>query len=97
MKQRKWKSCRQKKKNATQKAEHLEAVIVELETKFHEAEVVQDDDVQGALETLDKFFGATELDQKIVGVLIEKVLVYDPKDVEACWKFSDEVLRLLQG
>ena len=33
----------------------------------------------------------------IVGALIEKVLVYDPRHVEIRWKFSDEVLKLLQG
>jgi len=49
------------------------------------------------LEILDKFSGVSELDQKIVGALIEKVLVYDPRHVEICWKFSDEVMRLLQG
>lgn len=51
---------------------------------------------RGALETLDKFSRATELDQKIVQALIDKVLVYDPEHVEICWKFSDEVLKLIQ-
>lgn len=58
--------------------------------------VYQDDGVQSALETLDKFSDATELYQDIVGALIEKVLVYDPRHVEICWKFPDEVLKLLQ-
>ena len=53
--------------------------------------------MQVALETLNKFSEATELDQNIVGALIEKVLVYDPRHVEIRWKFSDEVLKLLQG
>ncbi|MDO4330450.1 MAG: recombinase zinc beta ribbon domain-containing protein [Lachnospiraceae bacterium] len=74
------------------KAERLEADIAELEAKLHETELVQDDGVQEALETLDKYSGATELDQKIVDALIEKVLVYDSSHVEICWKFSDEVL-----
>lgn len=52
--------------------------------------------MQDALETLDKFSGATELDQKIVQALVDKVVVYDPRHVEIRWKFSDEVLRLLQ-
>ena len=72
-------------------------MIISLEAKLHEAEVVQDDGVQVALETLNKFSEATELDQNIVGALIEKVLVYDPRHVEIRWKFSDEVLKLLQG
>ena len=59
--------------------------------------MIQDDGVQSALETLDKFSDATELDQDIVGALIEKVLVYDLRHVEIRWKFSDEVLKLLQG
>lgn len=80
----------------TRKAERLDADIAELEAKLHEAEVVQDDDVQGALETLDKFSGAEELDQKIVQALIDKVVVFDPEHVEICWKFSDEVLKLIQ-
>ena len=63
---------------------------------FHEAEVVQDDGTQDALETQDKFSGATELDQKIVQALVDKVVVYDPRHVEIRWKFSDEVLKLLQ-
>lgn len=53
--------------------------------------------MQAALETLGKFSRASELDQKIVGALIEKVLVYDPRHVEIRWKFSDEVMRLLHG
>lgn len=81
----------------TRKSDRLDAEIAELEAKLHEAEVVQDDGVQNALETLDKFSEATELDQNIVGALIEKVLVYDPRHVEIRWKFSDEILKLLQG
>lgn len=80
----------------TRKAERLDADIAELEAKLHEAEVVQDDDVQEALETLDKFSGAEELDQKIVQALIDKVVVFDQEHVEICWKFSDEVLKLIQ-
>jgi DNA repair exonuclease SbcCD ATPase subunit len=80
----------------TRRAERLDAEIAELEERLHEAEVVQDDGTQDALETLDKFSGATELDQKMVQALVDKVVVYDPRHVEICWKFSDEVLRLLQ-
>ncbi len=80
----------------TRKAERLDAEIAELEERLHEAEVVQDDGMQDALETLDKFSGATELDQKIVQALVDKVVVYDPRHVEIRWKFSDEVLRMMQ-
>lgn len=80
----------------TRRAERLDAEIAELEERLHEAEVVQDDGTQDALETLDKFSGATELDQKIVQALVDKVVVYDPRHVEIRWKFSDEVLKLLQ-
>ena len=52
---------------------------------------------QNALEMLDMFSDITELDQDIVGALIEKVLVYDLRHVEIRWKFSDEVMKLLQG
>ena len=48
------------------------------------------------METIEQFTGATELDQSIVETLIEKVLVYDLRHMEIRWKFSDEVLRLLQ-
>lgn len=81
----------------TRKADRLDAEIAELEAKYHEAEVIQDDGVQNALEMLDMFSDTTELDQDIVGALIEKVLVYDPRHVEIRWRFSDEVMKLLQG
>jgi hypothetical protein len=80
----------------TRRAERVDAEIAELEERLHEAEVVQDDGTQDALERLDKFSGATELDQKIVQALVDKVVVYDPRHVEIRWKFSDEVLKLLQ-
>ena len=48
------------------------------------------------IETAESFSGATELDQKMVDALIEKVLVYDPEHVEIRWKFSDEVMKLLK-
>lgn len=31
----------------------------------------------------------------MVDALTEKVLIYDPVSVESCWKFSDEVMKLL--
>jgi len=70
--------------------------MAELEERLHEAEVVQNDGIQDALETLDKFSGVMELDQKIVQALVDKVVVYDPRHVEIRWKFSNEVLKLLR-
>lgn len=49
-----------------------------------------------ALETVERFSRAKELDQKIVDALIEKVLVYDPGHVEIRWKFSDEIMKMMQ-
>lgn len=60
-------------------------------------EIVRDDGTKALMETVERFSGATELDQKIVDALIEKVLVYDPEHVEIRWKFSDEALKLLKG
>ena len=70
--------------------------MAELEERLHEAEVVQNDGIQDAFETLDKFSGVMELDQKIVQALVDKVVVYDPRHVEIRWKFSNEVLKLLR-
>ena len=58
-------------------------------------EAVQDNGSKAALETMEQFTGVTELDQKMVDALIEKVLVYDPRHVEIRWKFSDEVMKIL--
>lgn len=79
----------------TKEAERLDGLISDLEAKLQEMEAVQDDGTKAALETMEQFTGATELDQKMVDALIEKVLVYDPRHVEIRWKFSDEVLKLL--
>lgn len=45
---------------------------------------------------MERFSRAKELDQKIVDALIEKVLVYDPGHVEIRWKFSDEIMKMMQ-
>ena len=45
---------------------------------------------------MERFSGAEGLDQKIVDALIETVLVYDPGHVEIRWKFSDEVMKMMQ-
>lgn len=79
----------------TKEAVRLEGEISELEANLLELEAVQDDGTKEALETMEQFTGAAELDQKMVDALIEKVLVYDPRHVEIRWKFSDEVMKLL--
>ena len=84
-------------KELTEKIEKLECKISELETSLREAEALRDDRIQEALETLESFSRATELDQGIVGAMIEKVLVYDPKHIEIRWTFPDEVMKLLNG
>ena len=58
-------------------------------------ETARDEGTQAVLETVERFSGAKELDQKIVEALIDKVLVYDPEHVEIRWKFSDDVMKLL--
>ena len=76
-------------------AERLDSLIAGLEAELQERETVQDERTKEALETVERFSGAKELDQKIVDALIEKVLVYDPGHVEIRWKFSDEVYQLM--
>ena len=80
----------------TQKVEALQKEISNLEEKLHEAEIIRDDGTQVALDAVERFSGATELDQKIVEALIEKVVVYDPEHVEIRWKFSDDVMEILK-
>ena len=79
----------------TKELEHLDDLIADLEEKLREMETARDDGTKAVLEELEQFTGATELDQKMVDALIEKVLVYDPGHVEIRWKFSDEVMKLL--
>ena len=91
------KSVYQKRRaELTKEAERLDVKITELEAKLQETELVQDEETRAALETAERFYGAEELDQKIVDALIEKVMVYDPRHVEIRWKFSDEVGELLK-
>ena len=78
----------------TQEAEHLDGKIADLGAKFQEMEIVRDDGTKALMETVERFSGATELDQKIVDALIEKVLVYDPEHVEIQWRFSDEIMNI---
>lgn len=81
----------------TQEAERLDSLITDLEAKLQEMEIVKDDGTKALMETVERFSGASELDQKIVDALVERVLVYDPGHVEIRWKFSDEVMGLLEG
>lgn len=80
----------------TKEVERLDVKITELDAKLQETELVQDEETRATLETAERFYGAAELDQKIVDALIEKVMVYDPRHVEIRWKFSDEVGELLK-
>ncbi|MDM8236345.1 DUF4368 domain-containing protein [[Ruminococcus] torques] len=77
-------------------AERLDSLIAGLEAELQERETVQDERTKEALETVERFSRAKELDQKIVDALIEKVLVYDPGHVEIRWKFSDEIMKMMQ-
>lgn len=80
----------------TKEVERLDGLIAGLEAKLREMETVQDEGTKALMETAERFSGAKELDQRMVDALIEKVLVYDPEHVEICWKFSDEVMKLLK-
>ena len=57
---------------------------------------MQDERTKALIETAERFSGVSELDQKMVDALIEKVLIYDPEHVEIRWKFSDEAMKLLK-
>lgn len=81
----------------TQEAERLDGMIADLKARLQEMEIVRDDGTRALMETVERFSGAAELDQKIVDALIEKVLVYNPERVEIRWKYSDEVLKLLNS
>ena len=76
--------------------ERLDSLIAGLEAELQERETVQDERTKEALETVERFSRAKELEQKIVDALIEKVLVYDPGHVEIRWKFSDEIMKMMQ-
>lgn len=76
--------------------ERLDGLIANLEAKLREMETVQDGRTKALMETAERFYGATELNQKMVDALIEKVLVYDPEHMEIRWKFSDEAMKLLK-
>ena len=65
----------------TKEVERLDGLISDMEAKLQEMETVQDERTKALIETAESFSGATELDQKMVDALIEKVLVYDPEHV----------------
>ena len=81
----------------SEKAERLEVQITELEKKIREDEIVTDDGVQDTLDEIWRFADLTELNQDVVGVMIDQVLVYDLEHVEIRWKFSDKVMKVLEG
>lgn len=85
-----------KRAELTKEVERLDGLIVGLEAKLREMEMIQDEGTKALMETAERFSWAKELDQKMVDALIEKVLVYDPEHVEIRWKFSDEVMKLLK-
>lgn len=79
----------------TKEVERLDGLITDLEAKLREMETVQDEGTKALMETAERFSGAKELDQKMVDVLIEKVLVYDPEHVEIRWKFSENAYQFI--
>ena len=81
----------------TRRAERLDGEIKELEGKIREAELAADDGVREAVGTLKRYAGETELTREIVVALVEKVVIYDPEHMEIRWKFSDEVMKALEG
>ena len=81
----------------TRRAERLDGEIKELEGKIREAEMAADDGVREAVGTLKRYAGETELTREIVVALVEKVVIYDPEHMEIRWKFSDEVMKALEG
>lgn len=86
-----------KRTELTKEEKRLDSLLSDLEVKLQEIESVQDEGTKAVLETVERFSGASELDQKIVEVLIEKVLVYDPEHVEIKWNFSDKLMRTVMG
>ena len=82
--------------DVAKEVERLDGLIADQEAKLQEMETVQDERTKALIETAESFSGASELDQKKVDALIEKVLIYDPEHVEIRWKFSDEAMKLLK-
>ena len=72
-------------------------MTADLEARLQEMETVRDDGTKAMMETMERFSGAMEPDQKIMEALIEKVPAYDLEHVEIRRKFSDEALKLLKG
>lgn len=81
----------------TRKAELLDKQIAEVSAKLHESEAAADDGVREALDTLKRFSGADELSRGIVEAFIDKILIYNPGHIEIRWKFSDEVMKFIEG
>ena len=75
----------------------LNKVFMNLVTKLQEIETIQDESTKAVLETVERFSGETELEQKIVEALIKKVMVYEPEHVEIKWNFLDKLMKAVMG
>ena len=53
--------------------------------------------MQDALNTLKRYSGADELTREIAEAFLDKILIYDPGHIEIRWKFSDEVMKFIEG
>ena len=81
----------------TRKAELLDKQIAEVSAKLHESEAAADDGVQDALNTMKRYSGADKLTREIADAFLDKILIYDPRHIEIRWKFSDEVIKFIEG
>ena len=79
------------------KADLLDKQIAEVSAKLHESEAAADDGVREALDTLKRYSGADELSRGILEAFIDKILIYDPGHIEIRWKFSDGVIKFIEG
>ena len=81
----------------TKKIDHLGGMITEVDNQLQEIQKFKDDGRDALNDIADKYTGITELNQKIVDVMIDKVVVYDMTHIEIRWNFSDAEMRLLNG
>lgn len=85
-----------KREEIDEKATVLDKEIKQLKTQVREAEQSADSELDKALETVDRFTGASELNREMVEALIDCVVVYDPKRIEIRWKFSGEIMSMFK-
>ena len=86
----------QRKRTELSKAiEELNSEIDSVEKELHIFETVTDDEVAAVYNNMRKYSGESQLSQKMVQALIDKVLVTDPEHVEIKWKFSDEIYKFI--